>query len=109
MTKLKIAELTPREAGRGLARVDPAVAREMGLSPGDVILIEGRRTTVARVWPGDTGDVGLVRVDGATRHNAGAGIDDHVEIKPVEAKPAKLLTLAPVEALKLVDSRNYLQ
>ena len=99
MTKLKIAELTPREAGRGLARVDPAVAREMGLSPGDVILI----------GPGDTGDVGLVRVDGATRHNAGAGIDDHVEIKPVEAKPAKLLTLAPVEALKLVDSRNYLQ
>ena len=40
---LKVAEAKSKDAGRGIARVDPAVMEVLNLSPGDVIQIEGRR------------------------------------------------------------------
>ena len=97
--------------GRGIARIDPKVSSEIGLSAGDVVEIHGKKKTVAIYWPGyqeDTGR-GLIRIDGYTRNNAGAGIDEKVDIKKVEAKEAQKITIAPTEPLRITGGEEYLK
>ncbi|MEM4186285.1 MAG: hypothetical protein QW801_03285 [Candidatus Caldarchaeum sp.] len=48
---LRVAEARQRDIGRKIARVDSQGMKEIDLSPGDLIEITGRRTTVAIVWP----------------------------------------------------------
>jgi transitional endoplasmic reticulum ATPase len=97
--------------GRGIARIDPNVCSELGLSAGDVVEIHGKKKTVAIYWPGyqeDTGK-GIIRIDGYTRNNSGAGIDEKVAVKKVEAKEAKKITIAPTEPLRITGGEEYLK
>ncbi|KAA0001686.1 MAG: CDC48 family AAA ATPase [Thermoplasmata archaeon] len=107
---VKVAEARPRDVGRGIGRIDPAVAEQMGLQPGDVILIEGRKKTACLFWPGYPEDYGkgIIRIEGAIRRNAGVGIDDKVHIRRATAKKAERVTLAPLEELKIVGGEEYL-
>ena len=108
---LRVAEAQSRDVGRGIARIDPKVSSEIGLSAGDVVEIHGKKKTAAIYWPGyqeDTGK-GIIRIDGYTRNNAGAGIDEKVGIKKVEAKEAKKVTIAPTEALRITGGEEYLK
>ena len=108
---LRVAEAQSRDVGRGIARIDPKVSSEIGLSAGDVVEIHGKKKTVAIYWPGyqeDTGR-GLIRIDGYTRNNAGAGIDEKVDIKKVEAKEAQKITIAPTEPLRITGGEEYLK
>jgi len=106
-----VKEARRADVGRGIVRLDPDVAEGLGLRTGDVIFVEGGRRTAGKLWPGREEDrgTGAVRIDGATRRNAGAGIDEKVKVGGVEAKPARGLTLAPVEPLRLVGAEEYLQ
>ncbi|MFA5364130.1 MAG: CDC48 family AAA ATPase [Candidatus Bathyarchaeia archaeon] len=108
---LRIAEAQSRDVGRGIARIDSQVSSEIGLSAGDVVEIHGKKKTAAIYWPGypeDTGK-GIIRVDGYTRNNAGAGIDEKVDVKKVEAKEAKKITIAPTEQLRITGGEEYLK
>ena len=108
---LRVTEAQSRDVGRGIARIDPKVSSEIGLSAGDVVEIHGKKKTVAIYWPGyqeDTGR-GIIRIDGYTRNNAGAGIDEKVEVKKVEAKEAKKITIAPTEPLRITGGEEYLK
>jgi transitional endoplasmic reticulum ATPase len=108
---LRVAEAQSRDVGRGIARIDPKVSSEIGLSAGDVVEIHGKKKTVAIYWPGyqeDTGK-GIIRIDGYTRNNAGAGIDEKVDVKKVEAKEAKRITIAPTEPLRITGGEEYLK
>ena len=108
---LRVSEAQSRDVGRGIARIDPKVSSEIGLSAGDVVEIHGKKKTVAIYWPGyqeDTGR-GIIRIDGYTRNNAGAGIDEKVEVKKVEAKEAKKITIAPTEPLRITGGEEYLK
>ena len=49
---LRVAEAQSRDVGRGIARIDPKVGSEIGLSAGDVVEIHGKKKTVAIYWPG---------------------------------------------------------
>ncbi|MEM2388414.1 MAG: CDC48 family AAA ATPase, partial [Candidatus Thermoplasmatota archaeon] len=99
-----------RDAGRGIARVDPKIAEEMKLTPGDVILVEGRKKTACIYWPGYSEDAGkgIIRIDGITRKNADAGIDDRVKIRKIKAKTAEKVFFSPLEDLRLVGAEEYL-
>ena len=108
---LRVAEAQSRDVGRGIARIDPKVSSEIGLSAGDVVEIHGKKKTAAIYWPGyqeDTGK-GVIRIDGYTRNNAGAGIDEKVGVKKVEAKEAKKITIAPTEPLRITGGEEYLK
>jgi transitional endoplasmic reticulum ATPase len=107
---LKVAEAKSKDAGRGIARVDPAVMEVMNLSAGDVIQIEGKKRTVAIVWPGYPEDAnrGLIRADGTIRRNAEVGIDEKVAIKKVTVLPAKKISFAPTEPLRIMGGEQYL-
>ncbi len=108
---LRVAEAQSRDVGRGIARIDPKVSSEIGLSAGDVVEIHGKKKTVAIYWPGYQGDTGkgIIRIDGYTRNNAGAGIDEKVVVKKVESKEAKKITIAPTEPLRITGGEEYLK
>ncbi len=108
---LRVAEAKTRDVGRGIARIDPEVFEEMNLTPGDAILIEGTKKTAAIVMRGYPEDEGkeIIRIDGHIRKNAGVGIDDKVKIKKVQVHPAKEITLAPTEPLRIYGGEEYLK
>ena len=108
---LRVAEAHGRDVGRGIARIDPKIVEEMGLVPGDVVEISGKRRTVALVWPGYAEDYGkgLIRIDGYIRNNAGVSIDEKVTVMKIEAKKAIKITLAPTEPLRIMGAEEYLR
>jgi len=109
-TYVKVAEANRQDVGRGLVRLDPLVAKEMGIRSGDVVSLTGAKNSAAIAWPGYPEDAGknIIRADGVTRRNAGCSIDDKVKIKKVEAKRAEKLTLAPTEPLRIRGLESYL-
>ena len=102
--QLRVAEARQRDIGRKIARVDSRAIRELGLSPGDLIEIVGKKSTVAIVWPPYKEDdgMGLIRIDGEIRRNAGASVGDYVTVRKARAEPARKIVLAPYETLPFV-------
>jgi transitional endoplasmic reticulum ATPase len=109
--KLKVAEARPNDIGRGRVRIDPFIQDKMRLEPGDIIKIIGKKETVAKVWPGFPNDElsNIIRIDGMIRRNADVGIDENVFVYKVVAKPAKKITFAPTQELKIMGGEEYLQ
>ena len=95
---LKISESFQQDVGYGRARIDHQSRIELDLSIGDVIEIEGTKTTTAVVWRAHPTDEGkrIIRIDNLTRKNAGAGLGDRVKIRRAEVKEAKEVVLAPL-------------
>ncbi|MFB6133113.1 MAG: AAA family ATPase, partial [Halanaeroarchaeum sp.] len=104
-TTLTVRPLKQKDAGRGLAAVDRASMRELGLENGDYIVIEGAETgrAVARVWPGYPEDEGqeIIRIDGRLRQEADVGIDDRVTVEKADIKPATAVTVALPQNLRI--------
>ena len=100
--RLKVASATQRDAGRGIVRIDPRMMVKIGISTGDIVEIEGKKTTVAIVWPAYQEDSGLdiIRMDGVTRSNAKVSIGDTVIVRKAEAKQASRIILAPTTPLR---------
>jgi len=97
IAKLKVVEALQDDAYKGIARIDTEVMRELGLKRGDVVSIKGNRETIAivdRAYPADIGEK-IVRIDGIIRRNAKTGIGEVVDVKKVEVKEAKKVTIAP--------------
>ncbi|MCC6003661.1 MAG: CDC48 family AAA ATPase [Thermofilum sp.] len=94
---LRVAEARSRDVGRGIVRIDRAAMGRLGVEPGDVVEIEGKRATVAIVWPQAIEDegTGIIRMDGLIRKNAGVSIGDTVKVRKVKIAPAKRIVLAP--------------
>ncbi|MGB9760620.1 MAG: hypothetical protein ACP5KW_11885 [Thermoproteota archaeon] len=108
---LKVAEAFPVDVGRGIARIDPLVAKQLGLKTGNAIEIVGKKRTFALVWPAhpkDTGK-GLIRIDDYTRKNAGVNVDDEVKIRKFEAKYAETLVLTSTEPLNIMNVEEYIR
>ncbi|WP_323675830.1 CDC48 family AAA ATPase [Halorubellus sp. PRR65] len=103
--KLTVKPLKQKDAGRGLAAIDRASMSELDLENGDYILITGTGDgkAVARVWPGYPEDQGqgVVRIDGRLRQEADVGIDDRVEVEKADVKPAKSVTVALPQNLRI--------
>ena len=101
---LTVKPLKQKDAGRGLAALDREAIGELGLEGGDYIRIDGSGgTAIARVWPGypeDTG-TGVVRIDGRLRQQANVGIDDTVDVEAADIKPAKSVSVALPQNLRI--------
>ena len=94
---LRVAEGRPQDAGRGLARIDPADMIRMGATVGSIVQIDGKKTAVAKVVPAfrDRRGRQAVQIDGIIRSNAGVVIGERVSLSVVEAPPAQRLVLVP--------------
>jgi transitional endoplasmic reticulum ATPase len=109
--ELRVAEAKTGDVGKGIARIDPEVFYNLGLHSGDVIEISGERRTAAIAMEGYAEDSGfrIIRIDGPTRKNAGAGLDDKVKVKKIKAKEARRVKLVPNEPLRIVGGEIYLK
>ncbi|OYT64278.1 AAA family ATPase [Methanosarcinales archaeon ex4484_138] len=97
--QLKVAKAYPNDSGRGIARLDPQTMLALQLSPGDIVEVEGKKVTAAKVWRADRidWDQGALRVDGFIRQNAGVGMGDVVRVRKAEVHGAVKILLAPTE------------
>ena len=107
---LRVEEAKSRDVGRGIARIDSSIAKELGLVPGDVVMIDGKKSTACIYWPGYAEDAEkeIIRIDGITRRNAGVGIDDKVKVRKAQAKTANKVVFSPTEELRIVGMDAYL-
>jgi len=97
--KLRVAEASQDDAYKGIARVDYDTMQLLGLRRGDVVIIKGGKETVCivdRAYPADVGE-SIARIDGIIRKNAKTGVGEVVELKKVDIKEAKKITIAPVQ------------
>lgn len=95
---LRVSEALPKDAGRGIARLDPTDMSALGLQVGDIVEIIGKRATPAKVMPAYVEDrgKGAVQVDGITRENAQVGLGEKVQLQKADYAEARMLVLAPL-------------
>ncbi|MDX2116344.1 MAG: CDC48 family AAA ATPase [Planctomycetota bacterium] len=110
VARLRVAEALSKDVGRGLARMDPEDLRALGLSVGDVVMLQGKRATPCRAMPAhkEHRGNGVIQVDGLSRQNAGVGLDERVEIRPVACKPAASMTLRPTTIVPTARDLEYI-
>ncbi len=97
--KLQVAAARQEESGNAFARLPKAALAKLGVTEGDVIAIEGKRATAARVmlaYPEDEG-LEVIRLDGLQRANAEVGSGDHVQVSRAESRPASRVVFAPAQ------------
>ncbi|MDY9923592.1 CDC48 family AAA ATPase [Methanobacterium sp.] len=97
--KLKVAEaFSQADVGRSIARIDPACMEKLDLLDGDMIEIEGRKLT-ATIVASSQSDIGLgiIRIDGYIRKNAGTSLGEEVTVRKAQVKEAQKVVLAPVD------------
>jgi len=106
---LKVAEAKQKDVNRGKVRIDIELLAQIGVSPGDVVEIEGTRKTAAIAWPLSSedivseGDRYIIRMDGITRKNAGVSIGDKVIVRKANWKFAAYVKLAPSNFTITID------
>ncbi len=95
---LRVAEAQARDADRGIARLDPADLAALGARTGDLLLISGGRSTVAKALPAFVPDrgQGLILLSGIARDNARTPLGERVTVRPVAGRPATRLVLQPI-------------
>jgi len=100
---LKIDEIPQQHVGRGRAIVDPKIIEDQNWNSGQILEIIYNKKTHVKLWPGTTDEygTGIIKIDGITRLNIGAGIGDKISIKSVEAVNAEQITLSPTEKLPI--------
>jgi transitional endoplasmic reticulum ATPase len=97
--QLVVTKAYPTDSGKGIARLDPKTIQSLQISVGDVIILEGKKTTAAKVWRADRQDWDkqMIRIDGFTRQNAGVGLGEGLTIRKSNSEVATKIVLAPPE------------
>jgi transitional endoplasmic reticulum ATPase len=107
--QLRVAEAYHKDAGKGVARIGTAALSSLGVENGGVVELKGKDKVYAIAWPGTPDDPqDLIRIDGNTRANLGAGIDTRVFVSRAQAKPARKIVVAPTRQIRLMGGPQYL-
>lgn len=107
---LKIDEITQQHVGRGRAIVDPKIIEDQKWNTGQIIELSYNKKTHVKLWPGISEEYGkgIIKIDGITRQNIGAGIGDKVSLKSVEAVNAEQIILSPTEKIAAEGLQEYM-
>ncbi|MEI8004948.1 MAG: CDC48 family AAA ATPase [Bacteroidota bacterium] len=94
---LRVKEALVKDVGRAIARIDPKDMKLLDLESGDVIVIEGKRSTPVKIMPcyPEDRDKSIIQIDGITRENAQVGIDEKVKINKSSCRQAVKIKLKP--------------
>lgn len=101
--RLEVHRAAEEDAGKGIARVHPAVMRALGIVNGEIIEILGAKKAVASVWTSQSTSQGRndIAIDGEIRSNAGCGIDDRVVVRRITVHDVRKVVLQPVTSITL--------
>jgi transitional endoplasmic reticulum ATPase len=71
---------------------------KLGIKPGEVVELIGKRNTPVTAWPGESqeNDRDIIRIDGQTRKNVGVGLNDFLTVRKIRSKAAKSVFLIPL-------------
>ena len=85
------------EVGLGRARIDSVTRKRLNADVGDIIEILGKKKTAAKVFRAANEDEGLgvIRIDGMIRGNAGVSIGEKVVVTKAETQIAQKIVVAP--------------
>jgi transitional endoplasmic reticulum ATPase len=80
-----------------------------GIQPGEVVELVGKRVTAVTAWPADEEEkeTDIIRIDGQTRKNAGVGINDLLNLKKIDCKQAKSVTLMPLGDTSITVDKEF--
>ena len=107
---LKINEIPQQHVGKGRAIIDPKIIEEQNWNIGQILELTYNKKTYVKLWPASPEEYGasLIKIDGITRQNIGAGLDDKISIKSVEAANAEQITLSPTEKIATDGLQEYM-
>ena len=107
---LKIDEIPQQHVGRGRAIVDPKIIEDQNWNTGQILELTYNKKTHVKLWPGSPEEygTGIIKIDGITRQNIGAGIGDKISIKSVEAVNAEQIVLSPTEKIAAEGLQEYM-
>ena len=107
---LKINEIPQQHVGKGRAIIDPKIIEEQNWNIGQILELTYNKKTYVKLWPASPEEYGasLIKIDGITRQNIGAGLDDKISIKSVEAANAEEITLSPTEKITIDGLQEYM-
>jgi len=107
---LKIDEIPQQHVGKGRAIIDPKIIEDQKWNTGQILELTYNKKTHVKLWPGTPDDygAGIIKVDGMTRQNIGAGIGDKISLKSVEAENAEQIVLSPTEKISADGLQEYM-
>ena len=107
---LKIEESPQQHVGRGRAIVDPKTIEDQKWNTGQILELTYNKKTHVKLWPGAPEEYGsgIIKIDGMTRQNIGAGIGDKISLKSVEAVNAEQIVLSPTEKISAEGLQEYM-
>lgn len=96
--QFKVIEALTKDVGRGIARIDPADMKSIAVKVGDIVMIQGKQASVARVMPAypDCRGRQVIQIDGMIRENAGVAVGEKVFVSRTEARVARQVVLLPL-------------
>ena len=105
---LRVAEAKPRDVGRGIARIDPQDMEKIGAEVGDIIQVEGKRKTAAKVMPAYPEDRGksFIQMDGLLRGNAQVSLDEKLTVQKTSFLPADKILLNPLTLVRSISQER---
>ena len=108
--ELKIQEIPQQHVGTGRAIIDPKVIEDTQWNTGQILELTYNKKTHVKLWPGGPEDYGsgIIKIDGLTRQNIGAGIGDKIKLKPVESAEAEQIVLSPTEKIHAEGLQEYM-
>ena len=107
---LKIDEVPQQHVGRGRAILDPKIIEDQNWNTGQILELTYNKKTHVKLWPGSPEEygTGIIKIDGITRQNIGAGIGDKISVKSVEAVNAEQIVLSPTEKIAAEGLQEYM-
>ncbi|MDC0036393.1 AAA family ATPase, partial [Nitrosopumilus sp.] len=107
---LKINEIPQQHVGKGRAIIDPKIIEDQNWNIGQILELTYNKKTYVKLWPASPQEygTGIIKIDGITRQNIGAGIDDKISIKSVEAVNAEQIILSPTEKITTDGLQEYM-
>ena len=108
--KFKVSEAISKDVGRAYARMDPEDLDKLGATIGDILEVTGKRATVCKAMPAYKEMRGQARIqlDGISRQNAKAGLDESVAVTKLTARPAERIVLTPTNVTPSERDLKYI-
>ncbi len=108
--QLKVVEGLGKDVGRCFARIGPEDMERMAVAIGDIVEVSGKHTTLCKVMPAykDQRGQSRVQLDGISRENAGAGLDELVSVRKVVCRPAERIVIAPMNIVPSDRDLKYI-
>lgn len=103
---MHVGEAINRDIGKRRARIGPDAMAYLGVSPGDIVRMDGPKASCAIVWPADEDEKNpdIIRIDGQTRKSMAVSLHDSISVTKAAAKVAHSAVLVPVNDTVTIDS-----